>query len=324
MKKSAALFLLALVSFKISALQFSLELAPFAGVKNGKQYEDVFIINGQEELLSQLKWEEAPLILYGMGARANAGVFFAEFSFKNAVHALCGSMTDNDWANRESIYILPEKLRNAKTHFSSHDNTLTDYFSFSGKAGLSLSPAPIYTVEPSVSFEFTDFSMSASGGYLNYGVEIYNTVYTPLEYGVTGIYSDTELITLHRQSYWLWTGVNNKFRLSDRFMLETGLFVSPFAFIRTYDNHILRKRMYKDEVSEFIAGFRATLGAEFFLTEHASIFINAAATHSRQLKGKYYTKSANSSSYIKIPGTKSGASECSFEFAAGCKLKISN
>ena len=325
---SAAILFLSFQAFSLSVKDFSLSVEPLFGMKYGQIDEYVFLkkSNFSDDKLSELNWEIKPLLYYGVKISGSYKGFFEESHFTAGIPMKTGLMKDSDWLNA-GLGITPEKAagRNYKTCYSEHDNILDYDISFGFKAGYDFSVMDIFSIKPSLAFQYENIRFTGEGGKGLYGYDSYNN-----GEGYYQSYKDVKkfigfsgrVITYKRVSDYLWLGSDFSVKLPKNFEVNTGFFVAPYVYAVSYDSHLAKQYDYADKTQEAFGAFKWNLGAEYKISERQSVSLNASYFYMRVLRGDNYQKKSSESAYDKSSEVDGGAGARYFDLALSYKYKI--
>jgi outer membrane protease len=245
MKKTYLLLLVFVtLGFSVSAQSMSrnssgLFLDASFGLLNGVSEEIVYRNKSSKAKLSQLLWEMKPLFYIGLVANYNwlkpekNWGFFTSVSYKTSFPAKTGVMEDRDWV----VESYPDFL----THYSVHDNRTEETVRVDANIGLSFRIAGKYLLKPYVAYDFMHFLWTAKGGSLLYPTWYLNGDHDYLK--------PIKVITYRQDWHMVSPGIAFYGEFNRYFDIELSLELSPFIWLSTEDNHILRKLVITDDLS---------------------------------------------------------------------------
>lgn len=308
MKKLLLVSLLIFTS-RIFASEISYTLSGSMGLRTGCEDEFVFYkVNGSDEKLSELNWEQSPLFVAKIENKVSFGKwnFFADLTA--GIPGCTGLIKDSDWKNVK-FGSTHKNLYDIKTNYSESRNV--SLMNFEGELGagyqvnlkyFSVTPRISTSVIVSKNEAIDGWKMYSSPRKINGNISYYpsydsegvNKEYFEDSYG-----PDTVLLELSRFSVWTWVGADIKYNPIKRLTLNLSVNMSPFVFIKSIDQHKLTSVDYLDEISEWTGAARFKAGIEFAFSPNNRIFLDSTFHATRLLKGISGEKNSSGSSYTK-------------------------
>jgi outer membrane protease len=215
------------------------------GLLNGAGEEIVYRDKSSDTKLSQLLWEMKPLFYFGAGMHyhwlkpeKNWGVFAGALYKFSFIPAKTGVMEDRDW--------MAEYYPDFLTHYSVHDNRTEETQRVDANIGLSFRIAKKYLLKAYVAYEFMHFSWTARGGSLLYPDWDINGDGKPD--GDHDYLKPIDVITYKQDWHMVSPGIAFYGEFNRYFDLELSLKLSPFIWLSTKDNHLLRNLVITDNL----------------------------------------------------------------------------
>lgn len=326
MKKCLSFLIFAFLYFSASALSledFSLSIEPIMGIRNGQIDEYVFLKNSRysDDKLSELNWEIKNEFYMGFKAHSAWKSFFQELSFSFAIPKNSGQMQDSDWLNIEEANQYSYLY---KTHYSESDNHLDNDFSFGIKAGYDFKIKDRFNIKPSFYFEYSNTKFTAKGGTCWYGnkknANTYYAYYDTANRTITKL--SGSVIDYKRINYFFWIGSDFSIDLSRNFSLNTGFFFAPYAYVVSYDTHIIRGYEFADLTIDYFSAFKGNLGLSYKIAQRHSISLTAGFFYLKTIRGDSFLKKSGETYYKSTNSTDGGAGAKYFDLTLSYKFKI--
>jgi outer membrane protease len=212
----------------------------------GTLYEIAYQNSETDRYLSELQWEQKPLVyqgfdfLFGPRSPQQDWGFFIGSSLKAAVPMQTGSVEDRDWIAADGT---------ALSHFSAHDNKTLGAFFFNLNSGFSFPLWKVLVVQLPLSFDYQFIKMVAMDGYTQYGpngsvpppggsYQPWNPAFPKKAFNGSGIsYSQHWFI--------LSPGLVLAANLG-RFTLSASFKISPLVAAIAIDDHMVREILFTD------------------------------------------------------------------------------
>lgn len=338
MKKFITAFLAGTVfalPFFSQSKNFSFELEPFFGIRNGVLNEYVYSKNsktGEEYYLSLLNWNITNSLYSGFSADFGFRDFHVSGDLKALLPNDFGSMNDSDWL-QDVGYKTGNS--NVKTNYSVHDMSLIEGFNIGVKAFYDFHPVKSLTIAPSVGFSYETYSMMGKNGTYYYGksngsIPGGNTKYSYFSYDdaahrTTGPFNGN-VIKLEREDYYTWIGFNVLYTTPDSHW-DFGLSadVSPWTYLVSRDTHFLNNgttgTYYLDVGGQAFSAFRGTIFAQFNLNNLMALKLSGNGLCTTEIKGIEYTSSTVDGPYKKN-GAVIGSASRYLDFQVSAKMKF--
>lgn len=297
------------------------------GARFGKEGEIVWgrnSKNGEKYKLSELEWGYAPA-LYA-GAKIDSGYKRFELSFSSIffLPITCGTMKDSDW-NQDNGY----KTGNTsiKTNYSESDNKISNGFELELSFAFKFYPTNFLTLRPKLSVSYQRMEFDAMGGTLWYG--------NPKDTNSKGSYypyndpahsysqklSYESVITYSLQNVYLWTGIQADFLPARNIVLSLTTEAAPIAYMNSYDHHVVKHMVYKNESLSAFFAVRQSARAQFTINDTVSIALDLRGMLTGETVGVTYEKRQGESTYKKFADS-SGAYSLFFDIGISAKFTL--
>ena len=309
--------------FALNVEDFSLSVEPMMGIRNGQIDEYVFLKNSKysDDKLSELNWEIKNEIIMGAKLHSSWRHFFSELSFSFGIPRNSGEMRDSDWLNiqytNQSSYLY-------KTNYSESDNHLDNDFSFGIKGGYDFLIKERFHIKPAIAFDYSNIKFTAKGGTCWYGKSktgggyyAYNDQKNQTASTLSG-----SVIDYKRVSDYLWLGSDFSVTLPKNFIINAGFFFSPYAYVVSYDTHLVRGDEFADLTIGYFSAFKGNLGTTYEITKRHSVSLTAAFFYLKTIRGDSYSKKSGENFFKNLDSTKGGAGAKYFDITVSYKFKI--
>ncbi len=280
MKKNfCALFLLLfpLLCFGQNNLHFS--ISPRISLTFGELTE--LLYDSQEEIASQLDWEEKSLLNLGLEADLNYKNLIVNATFDYSLPLGTSFMYDSDWENGAKYSLTEHPIESIKNI----DTALTLAYQLKASPEFFLIPAL------QINYIFSDFEAGIGSG-TRYGRDI-------RVYG----------IDYKRHTVIVFAGLSVKAQLLSNFSIKTDFFAAPWNYQYSYDYHHGVQRPFSSyEIqTAYFSKFKVNFSADFTFTKICSLQLFANLLFGVSDKGDFYSD-YYSSQVTYVSTQKSGAS----------------
>jgi len=226
-----------------SQTDFHFSVAPRLSATWGELTE--LLYNNDGTLVSQLDWEQKPLINLGLEAELSFYNFVLSAAFDYSAPLGNSYMYDSDWEDEKKYSFTKHQI--IKT-----ENYNTELaFAYKIKTGTKLSVIP----ELQLNYIYSSFDAgNGSGTRHNRDIRVYGVDY-------------------NRHSFFVFTGLSTRAELTPRFFLKTAFFTAPFLFQHSYDYHHGVKHPFssRDVQMAFFTKYKFNLSTEFFIAKTLSL-----------------------------------------------------
>jgi len=282
----------------------------------GESLELVYPVDTMGEFLSELTWEMKPVFYFDLNiefSRKNimsAPGFYASASFKAGIPGRAGILENRDWMSAKN---------DSLTHYSSHTNTLKDFFWADAVIGFSIPVKTWFYITPFVSGSWMRFSFSGkdgSGLYARYYgcakdctpfahapgcAATSSSLYYPISYYPYNYKFQGEVIRYRQDWFLAAAGLKIGTTVLSPFLLEISFHISPLTYCAAVDEHIGRGVTFNDYTAWGL--FIEPVANVSFLTERIVYSLSVSYRYIGNTKGetayKYesgeYYKSMNES-----------------------------
>lgn len=276
----------------------------FLRESNGNQGEYVYVTDssGNKRLLSELIWDATPVFDFGLsfaGGWKNLGL---EISAGSALPLPCGKMTDSDWMNNQDFPDCDESLSSIKSHYT-ESICKTDYsFTICADFFYAFRPSPYFAIKPSCGIEYDASSFTA------YGLDgAYFLRFSSYDYwgwwndGSSNNKKDTDkntkVIRLKRDTLKIWTGFSLEIAPAAKWTIEGSFALSPYVYMASLDEHLLKNENYYDLMSGFFSSFKCGLSGKYAAGERFEVGLGADFSYMSKIYGKSYSLGSDGSAY---------------------------
>jgi outer membrane protease len=275
-----------------------LSLGASTGLLYGQAEEIVFKYKNYSNKLSQLLWDEKPLVYAGLDIHYNrkkpAGKWsvFTDALFKFGFPAKTGIMEDRDWQDT--------RYPNFLTNYSVHDNETEKAVLININAGASFNIFEKILIKPFLSYNYMNFSWAASGGSL---------LYPGADGGHNYILSSGNVITYEQVWNIIAAGISFYGAFNRYFDINISVSLSPLIWCTAVDNHILRSLIFTDTLS---GGFFIEPGLIFSFTPNDFLSVSLSVAY-RNISGTRGDSKAQSPTTTVISKNAGGAGYSVFD-----------
>ena len=314
MRRLLSVCLLMLVfSLGFVCAEVHLAIEPRLGMMVGTVGEYVLLHErgGGHRKYSQLDWEERFLPTVGVAASGTFGRLSVEASVDRTVSpsfpwfrsVASGTMRDSDWL-----------VAGTKTHYSKSENDV----SLNVQAGLVVSyefaPTDFLRFVPFAEISYSYKSFEARNGYGWYGDKVPGGPVAWDDPRAT-FYPVGSLCgvdyTCHQLS--LFTGLNVRFRCSERVSVQVGIAVLPYGYVYAEDIHYSNLKgtdgtYYVDIVHSFLSRCKGSLAVAFRVNRLVELGATVTGLVGGMDSGDTYIKAGTGGSYTKSASTRGGFS----------------
>jgi outer membrane protease len=274
-RKIKLLITLAIVIFspvmaKAEDNKYALSLSPLLGVLYGQGEEIVYKYLSQDKFLSQLLWDQKPLLYAGVEAEFGPRSFYeksgicASFSIKCGLPFKSGIIENRDW---DDLY--DDDL----THYSRHDAFSKNAILADLSIGYSWRITNRLALGANGAFSFMHFSWSGSDGYYQYAELISYRHYKPWDENIIKTEFKGPVINYTQNWFIVSPGVSLKLRINSLLSLDGNFFYSPLILSVNKDEHLLKELSYKDH-TYFGHHLKAGASLVFSISERVGLLFN--------------------------------------------------
>jgi hypothetical protein len=194
--------------------------------------------------LSLLNWDLKPLVYLGLQAGIAAHNpdkkwgFFAGFRFKGGMPMKTGLMSDSDW--EDGVSGDPIKYTDYINYYSTHDNYEQTAIYTDVEIGGEMRFYKNFLFKAYLSYSFMYFNLRARNGIMLYPSGSFNTN----QQGTPGNhYSVNGQNVCEYQQIWniVSPAVSVEGVIAGQFSFKLSLALSPFVFVTTRDDHLMRE-----------------------------------------------------------------------------------
>ncbi|MCL2276355.1 MAG: omptin family outer membrane protease [Treponema sp.] len=244
---------------------YKLSLGISSGTVYGKSLELVYPVDTKADYLSELIWEMNSIFYFDLnidfGKRdfMSSTGFFSSISFKLGIPGNSGIHQNRDWMSAENDNL---------THFSSHKNTLRDFYWADVVIGLSIPVKPYFYFIPAIKGSWMRFSFSGidgQGKYARYAgctpncPPPWESSFHPANCGFTSFSSYSSIdyypyiyqfhgeVIRYKQNWLLAAvGITTGITALNPLAFELSFYISPFTYCAAVDEHIGRNIIFND------------------------------------------------------------------------------
>lgn len=300
---------------------------PHAGYTRGAITEFLYDGGSDGRLLSKLEWDRN-LFLYGVNASLSVWRFSLGVDFSASVPGECGNMQDSDWMSESRPQMKTTYSVGTNEAVQNYDTTLSlsfDFFPFCS------AEEPSFVLSPAVQlqYQYDSFDRSSAEGWYgqwqwsddgaNHWWYEDEAAHFPYSYwsDEKGRYVTRKLagVSYSRHALGVYLGVGARIRIFRRLWIEPSFFAAPFSYAKATDTHHGSETRYGEKQKWHWKQLRASLGAEYALTERISATLGAAVLCSQAERGTYARDGIKDSSY------RTGAGQFSFTARAGVRVR---
>ena len=279
MKKNFCLviFLLLFPLLCFSQTDFHFSLAPRISFTVGELTELLYTDN---EIVSQLDWEQKPLLNLGLNASAGYKNFFISADFDYCLPAGTSYMYDSDWEGGEKYSLTKHPIESSKNI----DTALSLAYQIPVSKKISIIPTLQFN------YLFNDFEAGIGSG-VRHGRNI-------RVYG----------IDYRRHSFFIFTGAAVKVQPFSKLFIQADFMLAPWNYQLSFDYHHGVKNPFstKDIQFGFFSKYKAGLTTGIILDKNITLQLFAQLLFGFPDKGPIYTDYC-STTMEKSPCQKSGA-----------------
>ncbi len=308
----------------VSALDSSkahLSFEPFFSYQYGKVGEYVYARESSDkdfEKLSYLEWEEKPLWLYGLKMNASYRHLYAGVSATSAIPAACGNMYDSDWMDRNNLGL--------KTNYSESDNCIHSYIDVAGTFGYIINPESKFRIMPLAEVGFYNIVFKAKGAEGWYGDKSSTGLSYDISWNDSGAkyftVSDSDTVIEYNQvSLYTYLGCHFMIVPTDKLEFDIALAVSPYTYVRSVDNHVLRSIKFKDESDSYFKSFKGRVSAYYTINDIITAGLSVGGVYTVMNLGYSYI-SYSGDKYSKVENEKGGTDMQTFNVTASLKINV--
>lgn len=266
------LFIIYSITQKIfSSEAFNINVSAFSGIKYGETIKSIYL-NDKNTKLSELVWEEKPIYELGLSSDISLWDFFIGFDFNYGIPTHVGNMYDSDW----TTYGL-------KKTYTISQCELLNSFDTSLKFSYKTPKIFIFRIDPSIQIQYMFKNFNAHDGYGWYGAAQYAK--EPRDYDVA--WNDPLArkakkirdIDYYRHTLLTFFGFNLEIFTIDKLNLQTGFYISPFAYMYSYDTHHRSETNthYVDLQYGYFSKFKTNLYVGWKFTDRIETFADFSA-----------------------------------------------
>ncbi len=278
------LFLMGVTGFAGEYVDFS--ITPEVGVINGEINEYVFQTGSDSYTMSRLDWDLKDIIYNGV--KLNLSVcdrFWISADGKFAVPQSTGNMQDYDWLGAD---------HSRNTHYSIHDNYLSQFFILRASAGWKFHPTEQLEVVPFAAVKTEVFDFDGTDGYTQYATDNPGVQYWNEDLPHKAM--SGKVISYKQERIFYNLGLKVILKPSESVDISFRSDLSVYAELAGLDNHWTKSMDYYDLMSN--SGFcNIEFESEILwnLNHHNQVGLNLGCQVVPITKGESYQKSKNSS-----------------------------
>lgn len=277
----------------------------FLRESNGNQGEYVYVedSSGNKRLLSELIWDAIPFFDFGLslsGGWKNLGL---EISASTALPLPCGKMTDSDWMNNRDFPGCDESLSSIKSHYTESVCKADHAFTLSADFFYAFRPSLHFAIKPFCGIEYDLSSFTAYGldgaYFLRFSTYDYwgwwndGTSFTKKD-----IDENTKVIRLKRDTLKIWTGFSLEIEPAEKWKIEGSFALSPYVYMASLDEHLIKGENYYDMMSGFFPAFRCGLSGKYAAGERFEVGMGADFSCMSKIYGKSYSLASDGTAYL--------------------------
>lgn len=299
-------------------------ISPFAGIRWGSQDEFVYAsaANGKEYKLSELNWEQKPMLLFGFNAQFNKNRFHISLTTETSPHTKTGKVIDKDWMNVSNSYCTNEDAYLIQTNLSETKNYLEKYFRAEGGISFDAVKNEKVIFSPSVKFEYEYSRFVTRNGWYQYAATpAAGADYKSYTTGAKKNLGSEDAMRLERQIFCTWLGFNTAISFNQKINLEVLTEICPYIFVFSKDFHIMRNDDFLDMMNAELSGIKISAKINYSFSKNHSVFLKTEYKTLSGIDGESYSKKSSEKKYYKISSTSGSAFE-NFSFYAGYIFKF--
>ena len=312
-----------------SASPFSFDLGAYLTVKTGHQGEYVYEPLANDRVLSYLEWDEKPLFVASLVGGAGYKSLRIQAEANVAIPYDSGTMADSDFMNVSDFPNCTDAIAGIKTKYTESLCTTNTLFSVQFQLAYGFNLNPVFSLVPFLGYDY-QYSYQSAWGLKGF---YYDEDYTE-ENGYYGWYTTSghnypvnrskniEVISLKRNYHMTWIGLSASFNLGNSLTLDASVAVSPFIAIKSYDNHILRNKIFFDDMNSFFSGGKLSAVLNYKINPHNSIYGKVGYLSTGIADGITYVSSNGAKSYTAYPSSHSGGDLQVWDFSFGYKYSF--
>jgi len=273
---------------------YGFTLSSNIGFLYGTAYEIVYTGSGENNYLSELRWDIKPLVYFGLDLDFGPkeplkqwGLFFGA-GIKAAFPMETGVMEDRDWLPTCSV-------PGALTHFSSHENHTKAAFLLNLDSGFSL-PLGKFVLKFFLNLDYMYFKWEAWNGYTQYGDNYpFDSLYIPWNSNSSFTKVPIYGLGITYSQHWILfnTGIGAELFL-DRFTFSAAVFAGLPICI-DIDEHHMGLRPFRT-IGVLTRGFAVKPKLDVFLSlsDRVDIGLSAAFLYIGETRGNFKQKESGS------------------------------
>ena len=310
----------------VEGLHFSLEV--FCRENNGHQGEYVYVKNssGEKRLLSELIWEQTPIIDFGLSFTAgwkNIGLCLSCFG---TLPLPCGKMEDSDWLNNEEDPDCSETLSSIKSHFTESFCRVESHYGFDAALSYKFHPSAQVAIKPFCSISYSYISLLAYGMDGAYAIKKADGTYSWWNDSSSNqkhqMDKSTNIIKLRRNVLSLWSGFELEVLPSEKTCFGFNFALSPFMYVESLDDHLLKSLSFYDLMKDFFPGVKTGLYGKYAISKKCKIGLETDLTCTSKIHGVSYT--INSDSFYSNSNVSSASDFFDLSFKLSCTYHFKN
>ena len=262
MKKNfCALFLLLFPLLCFSQNDFHFSLAPRLSFTYGELNEILYGYN--DEIVSQLDWEQKPILNIGLATSVNFKSFIISADFDYGISLPGSYMYDSDWDDGEKYSFTKHPIRN----LNNIDTALTAAYQIKATSKIS--------VIPLLQFNYLYSSFEAGNG---------SGVRRGRDIRVYGI-------DYKRHSFFLFTGLSLKIQPAEICCVTTDFLAAPWNYQDSYDFHHGKNHPFSSNDIQYgyFTKYKTAIKADFTLDKKLSLQLFTNLLFGFPDKGDFYS-----------------------------------
>ena len=240
---------------------FQFSLAPRYSLTYGELTE--LLYGYDEELVSQLDWEQKPLLNIGLKTSVNYKGFIISADFDYGIHLPLSYMYDSDWEDGEKYSFTKHPITNSVNI----DTSLTAAYQIDATSKISVIP------ELQLNYLYSYFEAgNGSGVRRGRDIRVYGIDYK-------------------RHSFFLFTGIGVKFKPIAAFNISADFMAAPWHYQDSYDYHHGVKHPFStnDLQYGFFTKYKAGITADFALDNLLALELFTNLLFGFPDKGTFYS-----------------------------------
>ncbi len=296
MKKLISLFLSLILasSFCFCLENFHFSVAPRVSVTCGELNE--LLYDADYTLMSQLDWEQKPLLDLGITSTATFNNFILKAGFDYSIPLGTSYMYDSDWEDGEKYSLTKHPLKKSQNLNAE----------LSGAYSIEISQKLCVIPELQLNYLYNNFNADIGNG-VRWGRNI-------RVYGIDYL----------RHSFFVFTGLSVQAELNPKLILTTDFFAAPWNYQYCMDHHHGIKHPFTSEEVQhgFFSKYKTGVTMDILLTKYLSLQCFTKLLFGFSDKGTLYTDYYNSGTMEYISYQKTGSTIRSIKSGTAVKFNF--